>query len=440
MTRGRRPNDRLRELLREAEWTQEAMARAVNALGAEIGRPLRYDRTSVAHWLAGTRPRHPVPQLAAEALSRRIGRPVTPGAAGFSTAEDGHAGGDAVGSFTALCREADTARRAAPRQGPYRVADTAVPSAPGPAPEPAAAGAGGGEAAALHHAADYFAASIETRGGHPARRALSGYLAQEVGPLLAAPCPPRARRELLMAAARLGFLLARMYEDEQLHGLAQRYYVHAHRLASESGDRITWSMVIRAMSAQAQRLGHLSAALRLAEAAWDAARGGPGAQQAYAGAQLAVVLARGGDRRGALRALSRAERAAAGPVGAAAPFDSYPPAALQFQTSAALEALGDLPGALGALRRSAAERADTDLRGRTLTQARFGHLLLRAGHLDEACAAWEVFLAGRTRLRSGDVERAMCEMRRALRPYRNRRGAADLLSRTAPGRPPPRAA
>ncbi len=74
------------------------------------------------------------------------------------------------------------------------------------------------------------------------------------------------------------------------------------------------------------------------------------------------------------------------------------------------------------------------MRGRALSQARFGQLLLRTGHLDEACAAWESFLAARERLRSGDAERAMRDMRQALRPYRNRRPAAELLARTVQGR------
>jgi transcriptional regulator with XRE-family HTH domain len=432
MTPRRRPNDQLRALLREADWTQEALARAVNSLGAEIGFPLRYDRTAVAHWLSGTQPRHPVPQLAAEALSRRTGRAVTPQAAGFPVPEPEYATEDAVTGFTALCRgDADAARRAALQQRPYRVAESVV--AEFPAQRPAGpAGGGAEEAAALRDAACFFAASIDSHGGRHARTALASYLADDVSPLLTARRPPRVRDEILVAASRLAFLLARMYEDGQLHGLAQRYYAFAHRLAAESGDRTSWCMAVRAMSAQAARLGHLASALQLAEAAGRAVHGAPAAQQAYVRAQLAVVLARSGDRRGALSTLAAAERATERAACGGSPFESYPSAALYFQSSQALEALGDLPGALAALRRSAAERPPSDLRGRALTQARSGHLLLRTGHLDEACAAWQAFVTDQERLRSGDAERALREMRRALRPFRNRRGAAELLTRTAP--------
>ncbi|MFD7511089.1 hypothetical protein ACFV5N_17400, partial [Streptomyces sp. NPDC059853] len=65
-----------------------------------------------------------------------------------------------------------------------------------------------------------------------------------------------------------------------------------------------------------------------------------------------------------------------------------------------------------------------------LTQARCAHLLLRTGHLEEACGAWEAFVTGRERLRSGDAERALREMRRSLRPYRGQPRVARLLARS----------
>ncbi|WP_130797990.1 hypothetical protein [Streptomyces otsuchiensis] len=436
MTTRRHPNDRLRALLREADWTQEALARAVNALGAEIGCPLRYDRTAVAHWLSGTQPRNPAPQLAAEALSRRTGRPVTPQAAGFTAVSQEPPALDPVTGFADLCRDdADSDRRGPLRQRPYRVAESVVAEFPVTVPAPARpSGTHAEQTTALRDAAAFFAGSIDSHGGLHARSALACYLADDVTPMLTAPRPERARAEILTAASRLAFLLARMYEDGRLHGLAQRYYSFAYRLAVESGDRVSWCLAVRAMSAQADRLGHLPSALHLAEAAGRAAHGVPPAQQAYVRSQLAVVLARSGDRRAAFGALSAAERAAARSPRGGSPFDSYPSAALAFQTSVALEAMDDLPGALAALRRSATERPASDVRGRTLTQARFGQLLLRTGHLEEACVAWRSFLAGQERLRSGDAERALRDMRSALRPFRNRRGAAELLARSAPRR------
>ncbi|WP_129838766.1 hypothetical protein [Streptomyces sp. RFCAC02] len=435
MTNRRGPNHQLRALLIEAGWTQEALARAVNTLGTEIGAVLRYDRTSVAHWLSGTRPRHPVPQLAAEALSRRIGRTVTPAGAGFPHSGPAPAPADVISGFAALCRsDTDPGRRLVLRQRPYRVADAAPPPRPEVPGPPRPLGARTERTAALHDAVGFFTASLDAHGGRHARTALTAYLADDVVPLLAAPHPARHRADLFVLASRLAFLMARMYEDGLLHGIAQRYYTYAHRLAGESGDRTAWSVVLRAMSAQALRLGHLAPALQLAEAATAGARSAPPAHQAFVQAQLAVVLGRGGDRRGALAAMERAEKAAERSHGAGggASFDTYPAAALHFQTSAMLEALGELSPALAALRRATAERAPGDLRGRALSQARFGQLLLRTGHLEEACAVWDGFVAAQGRLRSADAERALRDMRQALRPYRNRKPAAELLARTVP--------
>ncbi|MGH3933743.1 MAG: hypothetical protein ACRDS1_01955 [Pseudonocardiaceae bacterium] len=58
-------------------------ARAVNRVRAEAGLQLSYDDSAVCHWLAGTLPRDRVRPVVCEALSRRLGRPVTPASAGL---------------------------------------------------------------------------------------------------------------------------------------------------------------------------------------------------------------------------------------------------------------------------------------------------------------------------------------------------------------------
>lgn len=78
-------NTRLAALQQEAGWTNGDLAREVNRLGTLHGLRLAYDRTAVAHWLSGSRPRPPVPALVAEILSRRLGRLVTPEWAGLAS-------------------------------------------------------------------------------------------------------------------------------------------------------------------------------------------------------------------------------------------------------------------------------------------------------------------------------------------------------------------
>lgn len=74
----RQPNEPLAALLVEARWSAGELARAVNALGEAHALTLRYDRASVAHWIKGSRPRAPVPEFVAGALSRHTCRLVTP--------------------------------------------------------------------------------------------------------------------------------------------------------------------------------------------------------------------------------------------------------------------------------------------------------------------------------------------------------------------------
>lgn len=81
-------NMALARLLTESRWTYRQFARAVNRVGTETGFPLRYDESAVSHWLDGTTPRKSVRTCILEALSRRLGRPVTHAEAGLPTPTD----------------------------------------------------------------------------------------------------------------------------------------------------------------------------------------------------------------------------------------------------------------------------------------------------------------------------------------------------------------
>ncbi|MGI5171368.1 hypothetical protein ACQEU3_44165 [Spirillospora sp. CA-253888] len=87
----------LAALLTEACWTNGQLARAVNRIGREAGLPLAYDDSAVCHRMSGTLPRPQVRPLMCEALSRRLGRPVTLATAGLEPAPASAAGTGAVG-------------------------------------------------------------------------------------------------------------------------------------------------------------------------------------------------------------------------------------------------------------------------------------------------------------------------------------------------------
>ncbi|WP_327254022.1 hypothetical protein [Streptomyces sp. NBC_01244] len=151
---GRRvANARMGDLLAEAGWSGAELARAVNALGTLHGLALRYDRTAVAHWLSGTRPRRPVPELIAAALTERCGRLVTVVEAGLGTGSTGpgvRPGPGAEGGGEGLLRLALQARADVDPHGRPPLLRSPYQPVPVPAPvwdrEPAQGG--GGETAA----------------------------------------------------------------------------------------------------------------------------------------------------------------------------------------------------------------------------------------------------------------------------------------------------
>ena len=87
----REPNRRLADLIAEAGCSNAGLARRVNLVGEEQGLDLRYDKTSVARWLRGQQPRATTPAIIAEALGRKLGRPVTVEEIGMVDERDGTA-------------------------------------------------------------------------------------------------------------------------------------------------------------------------------------------------------------------------------------------------------------------------------------------------------------------------------------------------------------
>ncbi len=434
MAAQRIPNERLRSLLRESGWTQEAFARAVNVAGAEIGVRLGYDRTTVSHWLAGSEPRDPVPRLIAEVFSRRVGRRLTPAAAGFSHASHAARTEEPVDELTELPRQdADPLCHARLARTPYQV----LGRVPGWSEQPRVASekpglmrVGASEVALLHGAVRHFAAAMDAHGGAHARSALAVYVADTAATWLRAPGSEEVHRHLCMAASRLTFLLARMHADMDAHGLAQRYLTLSLSLANEARHKGMWATTLRAVSAQALQLGHTLPALQCAEAAVSVGgEGAPGAVRAYLYAQLAVARAAVRDARAADEALAHAELALAeAALGESeGPFDAYPVGALAFQSAEAHSRLGRQVAAVRELHRSADARDPLDRRGLALTLSRRAELLMTCGHLEEACATWDRFLGASDGLHSHSVTAAHTRMRSALRPYGRHPAARQLL-------------
>ncbi|MDJ1135539.1 hypothetical protein [Streptomyces iconiensis] len=502
-TRTRAPNRALRALLEETEWTQAAFAHAITRLGAEVGLHLRYDRTSVAHWLRGSRPEPRVQHLIAEALSRRLGRPVAVADLGMRGAQgarggrlgagtrarrgesadeggeegadgsgeaDGSGGADASGQgaagpghpadrLTALTAPVVPPPRAdSPPPAPYRLRLLAEPPGPDAPPRDGGSGVatatfgagcarGGtrrsdpGEVASVHEHARFFAQQADRHGGGHIRTSLAAYLSGLVRTLRTGEDGAH-QRGMLAGAARLSFLLARVYADERRHGLAQRAFLVAGELAAEGEDPEGVALARRALSSQAHQLGHARESVALAEAACEAAPADADpSTRSFLYAGLAVAKAGQGEREQAMDALRRAEHQLArapadlttGPgIPGGESVGSYQDAALLYQSSHVRTALGDRSGAIRDLRSSLRSRPAGERRSRALCQAELAELLLSCGRLEEACASWKVFLEDCAQVRSGRALEARSRMPGLLRPYARERCVQTLLAQTNP--------
>nr|AHX39398.1 hypothetical protein wt6.21c [Streptomyces sp. WT6] len=312
------PNRRLAALLHEATWNASGLARAVRELGAAQGLTLRYDRTAVAHWLGGTLPRHPAPQLVAAALTQRLGRLITAQDAGLTRPRKSPlelsvtpvVEADPVRRLLKLCAgESDPERRAFLAKSAYTVSALAAPAAfqspssaatppPSTSPRPGEVRVGASDAAALQDMTQTFAMLTEQHGGAYVRAMLTAYLNDQVSRVLHATATARLRTKLLVGAAQLTHLLAAANDDSGNPGLAQHYFHTALALSRQAGDLRLHAITLRAMSVQALRLGHRRYAHALAEAAFGTPYGvGDPATTSFLLVQRARTHAVNGERR-----------------------------------------------------------------------------------------------------------------------------------------------
>lgn len=441
----RTTNETLRELLAEARWTGDALARQVNVLAAEIGLATRLDRRSVSHWLAGRQPRSPLPELIAEALARRLGQPVPVVATGLISTDSPAVGdrrADPLDTLESLCKLAESGRESG-QGGVYSLAELAgvhawpaddlyqppFREADGTRLEPE-------HVVAAEQMARVFIGADSVFGGGYARAALARYLAYDIAPRLRAPARRETRRRMLSVATELAYLCGFMCFDDEQNAIAQRYYLVALKLSIENEDPVGYAVTLRAMSVQARTLGHAREALRLAEAAVASIADCddvPNLRRASLYGPLAVAAAAHGDRDAALAALTCAERLAAGET--AEPPERgichYRAASHAYQEAAVRALLGDRPGAIRVLSESVRRRAADERRSRAITLASLAELHLDQGHLDESIAACHAFIDDYPPLRSSRARSALNHLTARLRPHAANHSARQLLVRAA---------
>ncbi|MFJ3230187.1 regulator [Streptomyces sp. NPDC086787] len=465
----RTPNRQLAALIAEAGFSNAGLARRVDQLGLEHGLDLRYDKTSVTRWLRGQQPRGTTPALIAEVFTRRLGRRLTaqdlgldacaPVYAGLEFAATPEEAVDIVGglwrkdsgshielrkiAFTPaglvvpsrdwlIGRADDRVARGepvprVPAQGRPVLPRLVPPAEPARARVHAERGPGqritGGDIAALRSVGELFRTLDDAYGGGHARQALVRYLEHECEPMLRGTYGEQTGRRLFAAAADLTRLAGWTSYDIAAHGLAQRYFVQALRLAQAAGDRAYGAYVLVTMSRQAVYLGHGREAVQLARVAQQGVgTTAPPVVQALLHAAEARAHGVLGEVRACSGAMARAERA----LEAARPGDEVPYWARFFDEAQLADEFGHCNRDLQQFR-AAAQHAERSLQLRAPTFARsrlFCRVVLATarlglGELDQACVLGAEAAGQAVEMRSVRAIEYVKDFERRLEPYKD---------------------
>ncbi|MDI3405410.1 tetratricopeptide repeat protein [Streptomyces cavernicola] len=437
--RKRTPNPALADLLDQARWTRTQLAQQVNRLGPQAGLDLSYDRTAVAHWIAGVQPKPQVRALVLEALSARLGRPVTHAEAGLEPAHAavGTERVDTVEELIDLGRATmDPSRRTLLTASLFSAA-LSVPAFALPAqaaeesvvPGRRTVRVGSSQVQAIRTMTDRIADILDELGAGHAMPMASAFLVNTVGPWLRAQSTDAIRQDMLAAASDLTYLTGWMAMYEKAHGLGQRYYVQALSLAREAADQATYCRTLRGMSLQASSLGHGPKALEYADAAAEAAPTAGPRLTAFLRGQQAHSAAMVGHKQQAHSRLKEAEDALAKADNHRDAIGGYDRTAYLFHVSHVLYEERDFEGSIKALKQSLRFQPEQERQGRAHFHAVLAQRQWRLGHLDAACESWSRFLDSYEHISSKRGDDHFSTLRTVLRGHPSARPVREIADR-----------
>jgi hypothetical protein len=268
------------------------------------------------------------------------------------------------------------------------------------------------------------------------------YLDGVVADLLAGWYSDRVGRELFAAAAELTELAGYMAVDAGRHGLAQRYYIQALRLAQAADDRGYGGYVLAAgMSHLAGHLGSPHEIAQLARAAQEGSRGRVGATTS---AMFFAAEARGhavvGDEASCAAAMSRATKAMAKARPAEDPawISHFTPSYLADEFAHCYRDLGKPRQSREQAQAALAGHAESHVRRRAMDTLVLATSYVQEGEIEGACETGGQALELIGRVRSSRGFDYLRDFDRRLEPYqasatvtRFRERAAEVLPQAA---------
>lgn len=272
---------------------------------------------------------------------------------------------------------------------------------------------------------DMFAAMDDSYGGGHARPMLMQYLNSEVAGLLTGRYTDVVGRALFSVVAEATLLAAWMSYDTAHHGIAQRYFVQALRLAQDGGDRRLAGSILSAMSHQATFLGNFREATRLARAAqMGISRVATPTLLAQFHAMEARGLSGAGDAHGAEAALAKSASALESQRLEDEPewITYFDPAELAAEAGHCFRDLAKAKHAVTHAQSAASGHVRSDFfSSMVLADAHLG-----AGDLDNACSVALEALDCGEQLKSARAVTYVRDFRQHLAPYADAPTARDL--------------
>ncbi|MCZ7413025.1 helix-turn-helix domain-containing protein [Streptomyces sp. WMMC897] len=448
MTEDRVCNDALKQAVTEAGWSYEQLARAVRTVAAECGDSIRTSKSTVSQWVSGSkRPTRTTARYVAEALSRALGRTVTPADVGLSPDTEGaqallglRLGSDPVDMLRRL-GEADINRRDVFTSAAYSVAAAALPLGVDQALEyqQRASGrrAGQLEVSAVRDMLRMYVAIDERHGGQHGRSAVVQYLRDDVAPLCRAEfASSKDHRAMLSAAAAVAYLAGWKAYDGQEHGLAQRYYLQALQLTREADDHLHGAFILRILAHNGMDLCRPEHTLDLAEAALARVRGrvSPVTEALFV-VTRARALANAGRGPDAVRSVRMAQdlvlRGEPDDLPYWAALWGSPRGTVASHTAKTFKALSDHRNAERHYAASARSRGAGYERITALTLAAQGREQAAQGYIEQACGTWGRSVELLEGVRSARATKEVANIRSSLAGIRRRgvRAAVDLDER-----------
>ncbi|MGW9422327.1 hypothetical protein ACWGSU_13225 [Streptomyces koyangensis] len=402
------------------------------------------------HWIAGAIPAGQTGRYLTIALSRRLGRTLTPEDLGLPVPDGWEndsiglsLGDDPLEALIPIWR-GDLDRRRFLSGAAYSVAAAVLPLehvtdiASRAAKARTGARVGHADVAAVRDMVAMFAVMDERHGGQHGRSALVQYLMSDVAALCRGRFASEDDHQHMLSAAAVGVHQAgwRAYDGGE-QGLAQRYYLQSYALARESGITGHDAFVMRTMSQQGMRLHRPEHCLALAASAVDKVRGRVDTQtEALFAVTHAHALAKAGQRQEAVREVERARTALSAAKGDDVPFWALswgPPAAtVHSRTAKVFETLGDRRRAAAMYGAAATSRPPgTYARIVALDLVAQAEMQAAEGSIEQACVTWGRAIDHMDGVQSNRTRKAVGNMRRDLSRFRTRglRCAVELDER-----------